>query len=340
VGEGVARKALVTGATGFIGRRLVDALRLQGVAVGVLARDTAKARALWSDNMVTIAEADLGVPETIGDACSAVQTLFHVAGHAHAEDEGSAAADALHERVTVTGTQALLDAAVGVGVQRVVFVSSVKAMGEGSSECLDERCKAEPASAYGRAKREAEQLVLEAGRRYGLHTSVLRLPLVYGPGVKGNLLRMMAAIDRGRFPPLPETGNKRSMVHVDDVVRGVLLATEHPQAAGQIYIVTDGQTYSTRRIYELLCKGLGKQALRWSIPQSLFRASARMGDLIEAVSGRRFVFDSTALEKLLGSAWYSSGKIARELGYRPTQTLDDSIKEMVAAYRAAVNRDS
>jgi UDP-glucose 4-epimerase len=333
VGEGITGKALVTGATGFIGRRLVDALRRQGIAVGVLTRDVAKAHTLWPDNMVNVAEADLGVPETIGDACSGVQTLFHLAGHAHAEDEGSAAADALHERVTVTGTQALLDAAVGAGVQRAVFVSSVKAIGEGSSECLDERGEAEPASAYGRAKREAEQLVLEAGGRHGFHASVLRLPLVYGPGVKGNLLRMMAGIDRGRFPPLPETGNKRSMVHVDDVVRAMLLVTQHPQADGQVYIVTDGQTYSTRRIYELICKGLGKQPWRWSIPQSLFRAGARMGDLIEAISGRRFVFDSNALAKLLGSAWYSSEKITRELGYRPTRTLDDSIKEMVAVYK-------
>lgn len=325
---------LVTGATGFIGRRLVHALgRRREVGIRALTRNAEKGRALWPDDTVTIVAADLASSQTIGNAWRGVQTIFHFAGHAHAEDEGSRTSDALHGRVTVVGTQALLDAAVSAGVQRVVFVSSVKAMGESSGECLDERTEAEPSSAYGHAKREAERLVLEAGRRHGFHASILRLPLVYGPGVKGNLLRMMEAIDRRRFPPLPETGNKRSMVHVDDAVRAALLAAEYPRANGQVYIVTDRHAYSARRMYDLICRGLGKQPSRWSVPRGLLRVGARVGDTIGSVSGRRFLFDSNALTKLLGSAWYSSEKITRELGYEPTHTLDDSVKEMVEVYR-------
>jgi nucleoside-diphosphate-sugar epimerase len=289
---------------------------------------------LWADGTVGIVTVDLGEPQTIGDACSGVGTLFHIAGYAHAEDEASPAADALHERVTVAGTRALLDAAVCAGVQRIVFVSSVKAMGEGGSQCLDENSEVEPASAYGRAKRDAERLVLEAGRRYSFHTCVLRLPLVYGAGVKGNLLRMMVAIDRGRFPPVPETGNKRSMMHVDDVVQAALLVADNSQAKGQVYIVTDDQAYSTRQIYSLMCAGLGKRVPRWSVPQAVLQTGAKLGDFIGRLRGRRFVFDSVALDKLLGSAWYSCEKIKRELGYRPTHTLTDSMGEMVAAYRS------
>ncbi len=322
---------LVTGGTGFIGRRLVDALQGGGDRVRVVTRDAAKAQALWPREAVPVAIADLGAPQTIGDACGGVHTLFHLGGQAHAEDEGSPAADSRHWRVTVSGTQGLLEAAVRAGVQRMVLVSSVKAMGEGSRECLDERSKAQPTSAYGRAKQEAERLVLEAGRRHGLHVCVLRLPLVYGPGVKGNLLRMMEAIDRGRFPPVPAIGNKRSMVHVDDVVRAALLATEDPRANGEVYIVTDGEAYSTRRIYEVICQAFGKPVPRWSIPATMLQAGARVGDLMRGVVGRRFVFDSEALEKLLGSAWYSSAKIERELGFKASIRLEQALPEMVAA---------
>jgi UDP-glucose 4-epimerase len=328
---------LITGATGFIGRRLVDVLRQQGVAVRAVVRDSEKTQTLWPGDTVAVAHADFGDPETIGGACSGVGTLFHLAGHAHAEDDGSA--DALHQRVTVAGTRVLIDAAMRAEVQRVVFVSSVKTMGEGGSKCLDESTEAEPTSAYGRAKREAERLVLEAGKRHNFHACVLRLPLVYGSGVKGNLLRMMAAIDRGRFPPLPETGNKRSLVHVDDVVQAALLAADNPKANGQIYIVTDDQVYSTRQIYSLMRTALGKAGAHWSVPQAMLQTGAKLGDFIGRLRGRRFVFDSVALDKLLGSAWYSCAKIKRELGYQPTHTLGDSMNEMVAAYRVAVRSE-
>jgi UDP-glucose 4-epimerase len=328
---------LVTGATGFIGRRLVDALRQRDVAVRALTRDAEKARTLWPGDTVTITHADFGETQTIGDACDDVQTVFHLAGHAHAEDEGVPAADTLHERITVAGTRALIDGAVRTGVRRVVFISSVKAMGEGRSECLDESSETGPTSAYGRAKREAERIVLEAGERHNFHACVLRLPLVYGPGVKGNLLRMMKAIEHGRFPPIPETGNSRSLVHVDDVVQAALLVADDPRANGQVYIVTDDRVYSTRQIYSLMRTALGKAVPHWSIPPAALQAGAKLGDFLGQLRGRRFVLDSVALDKLLGSAWYSCEKI-KKLGYGPTHMLADSMDEMVAAYRAQPNR--
>jgi UDP-glucose 4-epimerase len=331
--------ALVSGASGFIGRRLVDALRQRGVTVRALTRDVQKVSSLWSGDRVAVAHADLCEPQAIGDACTGVQTVFHLAGYAHAEDDENFTADALHERITVSGTRALIDTAAHAGVQRVVFVSSVKAMGEGSNECLNESSEVEPKSAYGRAKREAERTVLEVGERHNFHACVLRLPLVYGPGVKGNLLRMIAAIDRGHFPPIPETGNKRSLVHVDDVIQAALLVADNPQANGQVYIVTDDRVYSTRQIYSLMRTALGKAVPHWSIPPAALQAGAKLGDLIGRLRGRRFAFDSVAFDKLLGSAWYSCEKIKRELDYRPTHTLDDSMNEMVAAYRVAVRSE-
>ena len=144
---------------------------------------------------------------------------------------------------------------------------------------------------------------------------------------------MIAAIDRGFFPSLPPVQNRRSMVHVMNVVEAALLAATSRAANGQCYIVTDSRTYSTRELYEMICRGLGKRIPQWYIPIGILRVLGRVGDAIGRVSGRRFVFDSDALEKLTGSAWYSSEKISRELGYRPTITLEDAMPELIAWYR-------
>jgi nucleoside-diphosphate-sugar epimerase len=208
-------------------------------------------------------------------------------------------------------------------------------MGEGGSRCLDESYNGQPETPYGRSKLDAERTTLEVGRRTGLHVACLRLPLVYGPGNKGNLFRMIEAIDRGFFPPLPELGNRRSMVHVEDVARAAVLAAETPSANGQCYIVTDGRTYSTRELYMMICKGLGREIPAWHVPVWVLKALAVAGDAIGKVLGKRFMFDSDALEKLTGSAWYSSEKISRELGYKPVRRFEEALSEMIAWYRTA-----
>jgi nucleoside-diphosphate-sugar epimerase len=169
--------------------------------------------------------------------------------------------------------------------------------------------------------------VLHGG--YVPHPVVIRPSMVYGNTEKGNLPRMIQAIRRGVFPPLPETHNRRSMVHVDDVVQAAILAAEKPEAAGQIYIVTDGQAYSTRQIYDWIRSVLGKSQLNAAIPMGLLTVLAKLGDCIGGVLGRRFPFDKDALDKLTGSAWYSSAKIQRELGFSPQHTLQSSLPDIV-----------
>lgn len=323
---------LITGATGFIGQRLFGAIRLRpGIAVRALVRDTTQAGRIWPLGGPTGWVADLAKPDSLEDICKDVDTVFHLAGYAHANDAQDDDAAEQHHRITVLGTQALLTSAVKKGVKRFIFVSSIKAMGEGGDICEDESFVPKPESSYGRAKLAAERLVLSAGPN--IQTCVLRLPMVYGHDNKGNLPRMIAAIDRGRFPPLPELGNKRSMVHVDDVVQALMLAAEKPAASGQIYIVTDERSYSTRYIYTSICAALGRPVPRWVMPVALLKLGARFGDLISVARGRPFVINSKALDKLLGSAWYSSSKIRRELGYSPTRNLENALPEMVAEYR-------
>lgn len=328
-------KALVTGATGFVGRRLVEQLSLAGASVRVLIRSRHienGIRMRHHDRVVPVM-GDLTAPGSLHDVCDKIDTVFHLAGYAHTSDANDAAATMLHRQITVEGTRILLAEAIRAGVRRFVFASSVKAMGEGSEKCLDETAPALPMTSYGHAKLQAEQIVLEQGLLHGMHVSVIRLPLVYGPSVKGNLIRMIDMIDRGRFPPLPNVRNKRSMVHVRDVVQALILAVEHRKANGEVYLVTDGRAYSTYEIYVLIHRALGRAEPKWSVPIGVLRAGAGIGDVISSVQGRHFFFDSIMLDKLVGSAWYNSDKIERDLGFKPAHTLETALPKMVEEYR-------
>lgn len=319
------RRVLVTGGTGFIGRSTVVRLLELGAAVGVLVRPASAIPADWAGAEVRLYRGDLEDLPSLSAACRGRELVLHTAGFAHAHD---AAGGTRHWRVNAQGTRNLVAAAVAAGVSRLVHVSSVKAMGEGGQRCLDEDWPQAPDSAYGRAKLAAEAAVVQAGLRHGLHAVNLRPALVYGPGVKGNLARLVDAVRRGRFPPLPEVGNRRSLVHVEDVARAMLLSAAHPAAAGRTYILTDGRTYSTRELYLLIRRALGRPEPSWTVPLWALRWLARAGDTA-ARAGWRPGFDSAALDSLLGWACYCSERIRRELGFRPTRTLYQAMTELV-----------
>lgn len=323
-------KVLVTGASGFIGRHLIERLRRDGHSVRALVRRSDH-RGEWPAG-VEVVVGDVRDPQAMKGAAAGCETVFHLAGKAHALT-GVQGDEEAYLAINTDGTRHVLEGAVSGGARRFVLFSSVKAMGEGGSRCLDEVFDGQPETPYGRSKLEAERAALEIGKRTGLHVTCLRFPLVYGPGNKGNLFRMIVAIDRGIFPPLPELDNRRSMVHVVDAVRAAVLAAGAPAASGQCYIVTDGRPYSTRELYDLICRALGKPIPRWYVPLWTLKAMGRVGDAIGWVRGKRFLFDSDALEKLVGSAWYSSEKISRELGYRPSMTFPETLPELVAWYR-------
>ena len=318
--------ALVTGASGFIGHALCGRLTDCGVRVRALIRRPVAGP--WNEVVV----ADIGAEGILGSVASGVDTVFHLAAKVH-DSAGTDEDEAAYRRVNVDGTRRILAASVGAGVRRFVYVSTVKAMGEGGAHCLDETYSPAPKTAYGRSKREAEDLAIAAGQQHGMHVVILRLPLVYGAGSKGNLSLMLRAVARRRFPPLKDSGNKRSMVHIDDVVAALMLVASHRGAAGQTYIVTDGQVYSTRQIYILMCEALGRQAPAWAVPPGLLSGLAGLGDRIGRLLGKRFAFDSVTLHKLTSSAWYDSRKIERDLGFRACHNLKEALPDMVRALR-------
>lgn len=324
------QSVLVTGGTGFIGRRLVRELLRQGAKVRVLTRSPERIEEHWREGDVSFVTGDLECPDSIRDVCEGVATLFHLASCAHVLDTSASAGDGgRHQRVTKQGTHVLLQEAERSRVGCFVFVSSVKAMGEEDEHCLDEFCEPAPETSYGRAKLHAEREVMESGRRCGMRTTVLRLPMVYGPGIKGNLPRMIEAIRKSRFPPLPEVHNRRAMVHVDDTVQAMLLAAVKEQADRQVYIVTDGHVYSTRQIYAMIAANLGKRLPPWTVPLWGVKLAARIGDMLLR-AGVSVPLDSTVLRKLLGSAWYRADKIRDELGFLPRYDLQQALPDIVA----------
>ena len=295
------KRILLTGSTGFIGCRLLKLLESSKCEIRLLSRQP------HSDYETIVC--DLGKKQVPDSALVSIDTVFHLAGYAH-DLRDATSVENRYQAINVEATVQLAKLAAQHGVKRFSFVSSVKAGGSAIVDrCMTEEDQGEPEGIYGRTKREAELKLLEIGRQSDIHITIVRPSLVYGPGVKGNLSMMLSGIDKGWFPPLPETGNHRSMIHVDDLVRALLLVANDESTNGEIFIATDGQTYSSREIYEDMCHVLGKPVPQWSVPKSFF-------DLAGSVSSRiRYKVD-----KLLGDECYSSEKL-QALGFKAEKSL-------------------
>lgn len=312
------KRALVTGASGFIGRCLCRELMAQGWEVTALLRIPRTGS--WRHVLVS----DLGREAVDPRTLEGVDTIFHLAGKAHTRAR-NAAENAEYEAVHVHGTRALLRAARQAGVRSCVLLSSVKAVGEGGEEVWDESTPCFPQNPYGVTKLAAERIVLEE-----LPLScpvVLRPALVYGAGSKGNLDLMIRAVRRGFFPAITFPSNRRSMIHVQDVVQACLLATTKPVACGQVYALTDGNEYSTGEMLVWIHEALGKKPGP-AIPYAMLKVAAVLGDMVERF-GIQSPFNRDRLSKLAGSARYSNAKICRELGFEPAWDLRRGIYEMV-----------
>lgn len=316
---GASQTVLVTGAGGFIGRRLCSALASHSRVRGLVR--TAAVEGPWQETIVADI-ADESMPSGLMDG---VEVVFHLAGRAHVLDERTEDEPA-YQRVNVEGTRRLCEMARLAGVQRFVFASSVAVLGEGSGGVVAEDAAPSPRTSYGRSKRDAEEIVRALGDTPS--PVILRFPLVYGPGLKGNLRAMIDAVTAGRVPRPPLAAGRRSMLHVDDAVAALVLAGAAPGAAGRTYTVTDGRGYSTREVYDAICAALGRRA-GFALPRLVFKCAALAGDAAGAVTGRRFVFDSAAYAKLFGSALYESRALREDLGFAPRWTLERAMPDMV-----------
>ena len=271
-------RVLVTGATGFIGKRLCDLLIKEGHFVRVITRSSTD----FHDSVLC----DLENDDIPSEAFDDIEVIFHLAGYAHdLSNKGDNKEKYISLNVDVTMKLARL--ASLSKVRKFIYVSSVKAVN--SYEI------------YGESKRQAEISLLELADNTAMDISVLRPSLVYGPNVKGNLQAMQSAIKRGWFPPIPKLSNCRSMIHVDDVARSLLFLAVNDKTDGEIYIATDGKTYSSSDIYEEFCILLGKKIPKRRIPllflNFLALLSPSLKKKIKKITGNE-LYDSTKLEDI------------------------------------------
>ena len=313
-------RVLVTGASGFIGRVLCRDLKRAGVAV----TGTTRGNRPFDDDLFDPVEIGEIGPETDwNDALKGVNTVVHLAGRAHGMNERTSSAIARYRRVNVQATKRLAEAAADVGVHRFLFLSTVKVNGEGTSNRpLTEAHAPAPEDPYGISKWEAERAIAEVAARPGMETVILRAPLVYGPGVKGNFLSLLR-ICNSPFPlPLGAVRNRRSLIYLGNLTDAILTCLTHPEAGGKTFLVRDGEDVSTAELIRRLRKALGRPPRLFPVPPFLLSVAGRL-------AGRKAV-----AERLLGSFEVDDGKIRSLLGWAPPFTLEAGLARTAAWFTA------
>ncbi|MFA7235527.1 MAG: NAD-dependent epimerase/dehydratase family protein [Phycisphaeraceae bacterium] len=324
-------KYLITGANGFLGRHFLATLARRDTPVRAMLQPGTSAEGLPGQPQVVFS--DLLDPAGLAKAVEGVTHVVHLAARVHQMNDTAENPEAEFFRVNVDGTRCLLDAAVNAGVRRFLLMSTVKAMGEQETGRFDETHAAAPTDPYGKSKLAAEQAMFDLASQRGLHAVALRLPMVYGPGAKGNVLELLKAAETGRKLPIGKIRNQRSMIYVGNVVQAALLAVEHDASAGQVYLVCDDRPYSTREVYAEICKAFGKPALLRNVPARLLKFAANIGDLAQRITGRTMPINGGIIRRVAGDLCFSDRKIGEQLGYVPATKLAEGIERTVAWYR-------
>ena len=318
---------LLTGATGFIGGAYLARLKERGVVPRVLGRQAIEG----CDHVVMDLEAEAGVDASL--AMAGIDVMVHCAGFSHAFSGSDTQLAQRHYQLNCRAALDLAESAAAAGVRRFVFCSSVKAMGAPGNVCVNEDFTAPPETVYGWAKAEAERGLRAIASRSGMEIVILRFAMVFGPGSRGNLERMQQAVARGTFPPLPETGNRRSLLYIEDALDALDLATTHSDAPGKTFIVAHPETYSGHELFSVMRAQAGKTALSWAVPAVLLRLMGCVGDLFGRLLQRRMPVDSQVIARLLDSECYCSNHLRESLGWTPQYNLRDGLR--AAALQAA-----
>jgi len=266
---------------------------------------------------------DIG-PETDWKAAlQGMHCVVHLAARTHVLREKAADPLSEYRRINVQGTERLAREAAASGVRRIVFLSSVKVNGERTlTRPYTEDDLPNPEDGYGVSKLEAERALTRIAADTGIELAVLRPPLVYGPGVKGNFLRLMDIVMRRVPLPLGSIANHRSLIYVGNLVDAIIGAIDAPQAAGRTFLVSDGDDVSTPDLVREMARALEVSPRLLPCPPLLLKAGA-------ALSGR-----GADIERLTGSLRVDGSRIRRELGWNPRFSLAQGLAETARWYRA------
>ena len=319
-------RVLVTGANGFVGRELSMELAAAGwhvrAAVSMPFRPQSSALPYEEHLVGTIGrDTDWTV------ALSGVEAVVHLAGLSIIRDTCAESSLAAFRDVNVEGTRRLARACLQNGVRRILFLSSIRAVGERTETGLpfSEGSPCRPRDPYGISKCEAEETLLEELRLGSVETVILRPPLIYGPGVGANFLRLMRAVDQ-RIPlPLGRVRNRRSLIYIRNLTSGVITCLSHPLAAGEVFNVADAECLSTAGLLNSLGEALGRRVILPPVPIWVLRAAGRLtgkaGDVGRLVDSLEMTID----------------KIRKRLGWAPPFATREGLEAAASWYRATVN---
>ncbi len=312
-------KILITGATGFVGHMLVGR---------VLESDHGIRVALRQDSNLFPSGIDKAIVEILGEktnwneALELVDIVIHLAARVHVMQDSASNPLEEFRKVNTEGTLNLARQAAEAGVKRFIFMSSIKVNGEFTKEgvpftAMDIPLPQDP---YGVSKLEAEQGLLALAQETGMEVVIIRPPLVYGPGVKANFLKMMVGLNRGLPLPLGAVHNKRSLVALDNLVDLILTCIDHPAAANEIFLVSDDEDLSTPELLQRMARAMGKSARLLPVPEWLLRSGA-------ALLGKRDV-----AQRLLNSLQLDITKTKEVLNWIPPVSVDEALKRTAESF--------
>ena len=312
----------VTGAAGFIGCALVKALSARGLPVRGLVRSRNSLSCSSDTNVENFIVGDIHADTDWSPGLSDADCVIHCAARAHIMRETASNALEAYRAVNVAGTHHLAEQAAALGVKRLVCLSSVKVNGENTEAGarFAHNDKPMPEDAYGISKWEAEQALWEVSARTGLEIVIVRPPLVYGPGVKGNFRRLLRLAASGAPLPLGAVRNQRSLAGLDNLVDLLIRCADHPAAAGQTFLVSDGHDLSTPALIRRLTRALGQAPRLLPVPPSVLRLAGR-------ITGR-----AAEVERLIGSLQVDITHTREVLGWAPPVSVDEGLRATAEWY--------
>jgi nucleoside-diphosphate-sugar epimerase len=310
---------VVTGASGFVGSSLSTSLAASGFRVRAAVRAGTPAELPGCSGVERAILGDISASTGWSSLLTNVDCVVHCAALAHIMHETAGEALAAYRAVNVDGSRRLAEQAAAAGVRRLVYLSSIKVNGEKTAHGAPFLCSDTPApqDAYGVSKWEAEQALWEVSAKTGLEVVVVRPPLVYGPGVKGNLARLLKLVRLGLPLPFSAVQNKRSLIGLDNLVDLLIRCVDHPAAAGQTFLVSDGEDLSTPDLLRHMAAAMNRSPRLFPVPVSLLR-------LAGGAFGKR-----AEIDRLVGSLQIDSSHTRRVLGWTPPVSVEEGVRRMV-----------